>query len=114
MVAAVRAEMADVGLEPTATEETLLATAAVLVDRMAVLEARVAADGEVLVSKTGVIRVHPAATEHRQLAATLPKVLSGVVVGDSTSGKNPSKVAAARSRWDSRSPLDVRTGRGGL
>ena len=42
--------------------------------------------------------------EHRQLAATVPRVLSAIVVGDSTTGpgRHPAKVRAARARWDRR------------
>jgi hypothetical protein len=87
LVAEVRAEMADFGVQPDAKEAALLAAAAVLVDRMAALEERVASDGEVLVSAGGAVRIHPAAVEHRQLAATLPKVLAGIVIGDTTSGQ---------------------------
>jgi hypothetical protein len=51
-----------------------------------------------------VTRVHPAISEHRQVAATLPNVLAGIVVGDSATGivKNPAKVGAANRRWANR------------
>jgi hypothetical protein len=51
-----------------------------------------------------VTRGAPAVTEHRQVAATLPKVLAGVVVGDSATGplKNPAKQRAANIRWANR------------
>ena len=58
-------------------------------------------------SSTGVVRVHPAVVEHRQLAATVPRVLAAIIVGDSTAGtgKHPAKVRAARARWDRRDQL---------
>jgi hypothetical protein len=73
LFANVVAEMADVGLAADAKETALLKAAAVIVDRMAALEERVAADGEVIVSASGGVKIHPAAVEHRQLAVTLPK-----------------------------------------
>jgi hypothetical protein len=104
LIAAIVAEMAEEGVQPTAMEDALLRTAGRLVDRLAALEAAVERDGEILVSKTGVTRVHPAVSEHRQVAATLPKVLAGIVVGDSVAGivKNPAKVRAANRRWANR------------
>lgn len=102
LVAAIVAEMKDVGVQPDAKEETLLATARQLVDRLDALEQIIARDGEMLTSRTGVIRVHPAVAEHRQLAATLPKVLVGIVIGDTAAGgaKDPTKQRAANARWD--------------
>ena len=49
-------------------------------------------------------RVHPAVPEHRQVAATLPKVLAGIVIGDSQTSraKHPDKVRAANVRWANR------------
>jgi hypothetical protein len=104
LIAAITAEMADEGVTPTAMENALLRTAGQLVNRLAALEAVVERDGEILVSKTGVTRVHPAISEHRQVAATLPKVLAGIVVGDSATGpaKNPVKQRAANQRWANR------------
>lgn len=104
VIAAIVAEMAVEGVQPTAMEDALLRTAGQLVDRLAALETAIQRDGEILVSKTGVTRVHPAVTEHRQVAATLPKVLAGIVVGDSATGpvKNPAKQRAANIRWANR------------
>ncbi len=104
LVAAIVAEMAEEGVQPTAKEDALLRTAAQLVDRLHALEAAVKRDGEILVSKTGVTRVHPAVSEHRQVAATLPKVLAGIVIGDSQTSraKHPDKVRAANVRWANR------------
>jgi Phage terminase, small subunit len=117
LVAEILAEMEAAGVVPAAKEEALLATACQIVDRLDALEKIIARDGEMLTSKTGVIRVHPAIPEHRQLAVSLPKVLAGIVVGDSTSGaaKNPDKVHAARVRWDRRDSLrEAQAARAGL
>ncbi len=101
MVAAILVEMTDAGVEPDAKEHALLEAACQIVDRIDALERVIARDGEILVSATGVVRVHPAVAEHRQQAVSLPKVLAGIVVGDSLSGvvKNPAKVKAAQARW---------------
>jgi hypothetical protein len=101
MVAAILAEMTEAGVEPDAKERALLVTARQIVDRLDALEAIIARDGEMLTSATGIVRVHPAVPEHRQQAVSLPKVLSGIVVGDSSAGKNPTKQAAAQTRWRS-------------
>jgi hypothetical protein len=102
MVAAIVAEMSEVGCVPSAPELVLLEVGCKLVDRMSTLEEVVAGDGLMLTSPTGVLRVHPAAVEHRQLAASLARVLAGIVIGDSSGGKNPVKQRAARARWDRR------------
>lgn len=104
LVDALVAEMAEVGVEPDAKEKSLLEAAKQLVDRLDALERIIAADGEMVTSPTGHVKLHPAVSEHRQLAATLPKVLVGIVVGDSLSGvgKNPAKVRAAQARWAAR------------
>ena len=99
MVAGILAQMLEFGVVPDAKEEALLDTARQIVDRLDALERSIARDGELLTNAAGVIRVHPAVSEHRNLAATLPKVLSGIVIGDSSAGKNPVKVAAAQTRW---------------
>ena len=107
MVSAILGEMTQAGVEPDAKEHALLATARQLVDRLDALEAIIARDGEMLTNAAGMVRIHPAIAEQRQQAATLPKVLSGIVVGDSTSGsqKNPVKVRAAQVRWSKRDQL---------
>ncbi|GES37480.1 hypothetical protein RAJCM14343_2735 [Rhodococcus aetherivorans] len=99
MAAAIVAEMAEEGLVPDAKEQALLDAAAQVVDRIDALEKIVARDGELLTSSTGTIRVHPAVAEHRQLAATLPKVLSGIVLGNTATAKDPVKQRAANRRW---------------
>ena len=107
MVAEILAEMTEAGVQPDAKEVALLATARQLVDHLDALERAIAKDGALLTSSTGVVRVHPAVVEHRQLAATVPRVLAAIIVGDSTAGagKHPAKVRAARARWDRRDQL---------
>ncbi len=117
MVSEILAEMTQAGVEPDAKEQALLATARQLVDRLDALEAIIARDGEMLTNAVGMVRVHPAIAEHRQQAATLPKVLSGIVVGDTMSGtqKNPAKVRAAQVRWAKRDSVrDSQARRAGL
>lgn len=101
MVSEILAEMTEEGVTPDAKERALLATAHQIVDRLDALEKIIIRDGELLTTNTGV-RIHPAVSEHRQQAATLPKVLAGIVVGDSSAGKNPAKVRAAQVRWANR------------
>ena len=107
MVSEILAEMTEAGVQPDAKEVALLATARQLVDHLDALEQVIAKDGALLTSSTGVVRVHPAVVEHRQLAATVPRVLAAIIVGDSTAGtgKHPAKVRAARARWDRRDQL---------
>jgi hypothetical protein len=107
MVAEILAEMTEAGVQPDAKEVALLATARQLVDHLDALEQVIAKDGALLTSSTGVVRVHPAVVEHRQIAATVPRVLAAIIVGDSTAGtgKHPAKVRAARARWDRRDQL---------
>jgi hypothetical protein len=108
MVAEILAEMTEAGVQPDAKEVALLATARQLVDHLDALEQVITKDGALLTSSTGVVRVHPAVVEHRQLAATVPRVLAAIIVGDSTAGgtgKHPAKVRAARARWDRRDQL---------
>lgn len=99
LVAAIEADMAEAGVEPDAIERTLLDAAARLADRIAELEAIVAVDGLIVTTPTGQIKTHPAAVESRACSIALPRVLSGITVGDSTAGKNPAKVRAAETRW---------------
>lgn len=101
-MAAILAEMAEEGVEPDAKETALLDAARQLVNRMAALEEVIATDGEIIASPSGVVKIHPAVSEHRQLAATLPKVLVGIVVGETVAGKDPVKQRAANQRWANR------------
>ena len=101
-VAEVLAQMTGDGLVPDAQERQVLHNARQLVDRLEALEAAVARDGELLTSRTGVVRPHPAVSEHPQVAVALSKVLGSVSMSDVTTGaaKNPVKQRAARVRWD--------------
>jgi hypothetical protein len=101
MVSAILAEMAEVGCEPDSKEQVLLDTARKLVDRLDALERILAKDKLMLTSPSGVVRMHPAAIEHRQLASSLARVLANVVIGDSSAGKSPVKQRAAQTRWRS-------------
>lgn len=100
LVASIRAEMDALEVDPTATEEALLRLTQELANRIDKLEGVIAEQGEILTSPTGVVRMHPAAVEHRQLALALSRVLGGIVIGDSSAGKNPVKQRAANARWD--------------
>lgn len=116
MVAAIIEEMREEGVMPDSKETQLLATARQLVDHLAALEALIIRDGEMpLVA--GVAKLHPALSEHRQIAVSLTKVLQGIVIGDTQSGaaKNPSKVKAANARWSNVAKLkDAQAARSGL
>ena len=99
LVARIRAEMAEEGLEPDARETELLDLAADLADRVVELEAAIAADGLTAKSKGGVVRLHPAVVEARQTRAALARVLAGIQMRDEV--KNPAKQKAADTRWRS-------------
>lgn len=116
MVASIIEEMREEGVMPNSKETQLLATARQLVDHLAALEVLIVRDGEMpLVA--GVAKLHPALSEHRQIAVSLTKVLQGIVIGDTQSGtaKNPSKVRAAQVRWAAVAKLkDAQAVRAGL
>jgi len=80
------AEMAESQVIPDSKESALLDAVQTMVDRMAELDAIVTRDGPILTSVTGTQRVHPGLVEFRQMAGTLPRMLAGVVIGDSSSG----------------------------
>jgi hypothetical protein len=105
LVAAILEEMAELDCVPDAKERALLETAARLADRLAALEAMVAKDGDRTVSAGGLVRLHPAIAEHRQQAIALGKVLAGIVVGDSSTARDPVKQRAAYVRWAARDRL---------
>lgn len=102
LVAAVLSEMKADGLQPDARELAMLDAARELRDRMTRLEALVDEDGERSISESGIVRLHPAVAEHRQAAVALTKVLSAVVIGETSGGvkKDPVKQRAAHARWD--------------
>lgn len=103
LVGALAAELGDEH-EYDARESELIDLAARLADRLAALEDMIAADGLRLVSATGVVKVHPAASEHRQTAIALAKVLDTVKLPDeAASGSSPRSVRksrAAHRRWE--------------
>ncbi len=97
LVARIRSEMKSQGLEPDGREEELLELASRLADRLAELEATIVADGLTVVSKSGLVHLHPAVSETRQTRAALARVLSGIEMEDSS--KDAVKQAAAQTRW---------------
>jgi tetrahydromethanopterin S-methyltransferase subunit B len=117
LVAEILAEMAESHVIPDSKESALLDAVRTMVDRMAELDAIVTKDGPILVSTTGTQRAHPALIEFRQLAGTLPRMLAGIVIGDSSSGppKDASKVRAANARWSRRDQMrSAQAARAGL
>jgi hypothetical protein len=107
LVADILAEMTAAHVVPDSKEDALLDAARTMVDRMAELDIIVTRDGPIIVSSTGTQRTHPALAEWRLMAVSLPKVLSGIVIGDSSSGppKDAAKQRAVRARWDRRDQL---------
>jgi hypothetical protein len=98
LVARLRGEMAEQGLVPTSVEEEHLATAKDLADRIALLQAIVARDGESRKLKDGRILLHPALAEIRQCQAVLTRVLGGIQTMEAAP-KSPVKQKAANTRW---------------
>jgi len=110
-------EMAEAHVIPDSKEDALLDAVQTMVDRMAELDAAVTRDGPLLTSGTGVTKVHPGLVEYRQLAGTLPRMLAGIVIGDSFTGapKDAAKQRAANARWSRRDQLrDAQAARAGL
>ena len=99
LVARIRAEMAEEGLEPDARETEMLVLAADLQDRVHELEASIAEGGLTSTSKGGMVRLHPAVPEVRQTRAALARVLAGIQMSEGV--KNPAKQKAADTRWRS-------------
>jgi hypothetical protein len=99
LVARIRAEMADEGLEPDAREVEFLAIAEGLQDRIVELEAAIKHHGLTNVTKGGLVRLNPAAVESRQTRAALARVLANVQMQDDQ--KDPVKQKAAQARWRS-------------
>jgi hypothetical protein len=97
LVARIRAEMAAEGLEPDGRETELLAQAEAIQDSIVELEAAIAAEGLTTVTRTGLVRLHPAVAEARQHRAALTKVVSAIQMHDDV--KDPVKQKAAQSRW---------------
>jgi hypothetical protein len=97
LVARIRAEMAEEGLEPDAREVEFLAIAGGLQDRIAELESAIKQHGLTNVTKGGLVRLNPAAVEARQTRAALARVLANVQMEEDH--KNPVKQKAAQARW---------------
>jgi hypothetical protein len=98
LVARLRGEMAEQGLIPTSVEEAHLVTAKDLADRIELLQAMVATDGERRKLKDGRMQLHPALAEMRQCESVLTRVVSAVQTMDAAP-KNPVKQKAANTRW---------------
>jgi biotin operon repressor len=96
LVARVRAEMAENGLEPDGKEIELLALASRLADRLAELEEAISRDGLTGTVNSRVV-LNACVPEARQHAAALARVLSGVQMERSV--KDPVKQRAAATRW---------------
>jgi len=109
LVARIRSEMAQEGLEPDGREIELLALAESLQDRIVELEFAITAEGLTSKSKGGIVRLHPAVVEARQTRQALAKVLSGVQMADDS--KDPVKQKAAQARW--RQHNEAKRGLGG-
>ena len=97
LVARLRQEMADEGLEPDGREIELLSLAEDLADRIAQLESVISSDGLTSKSKGGLVRLHPAVVEVRQTRTALARVLAGIQMQDDS--RNPVKQKAAQTRW---------------
>jgi hypothetical protein len=95
LVGRIRAEMAEENLEPDAREGELLSLAEELADRIAELEAAIAADG-LTSSKGGLVRLHPGIVDARQTRTALARVLSEIQMRDDS--KNPVKQRPADRR----------------
>jgi tetrahydromethanopterin S-methyltransferase subunit B len=110
-------EMAESHVIPDSKEDALLDAVQTMVDRMAELDAIVTRDGPILTSVAGTQRVHPGLIEYRQMAGTLPRMLAGIVIGDSSTGvpKDAVKQRAANARWNRRDQLrSAQAARAGL
>lgn len=82
LVARIRAEMAEEGLEPDGREVELLSLAEQLADRIGELEAAISADGLTSTSKGGLVRLHTGVVEARQSRVALARVLSDIQMRD--------------------------------
>lgn len=98
LVNAVLDDLAEVDLDPDSREVALLVQAGELRDRQAVIADSVAELGEVLISDSGVVKVHPGVAEARQHAVAIARVLSGLQLA-ADAPKDATKQRAARARW---------------
>ena len=101
LVDRIMADLEAQGLEPDSKDTELLDVAADIVDRIAVLEAAVEADGLSATLKDGRIALHPAICEIRQQSIVLVKTLNAIQT-EPPGTKNPKKVAAAQEMWRQR------------
>jgi len=92
------ADLAAQDLEPDSKDTELLAVASDIVDRIAVLEKAVAADGLSVTLKDGRILLHPGICEIRQQHIVLVKTLN-MVQTEPRDTKDPKKVRAAQTMW---------------
>jgi hypothetical protein len=101
LVATIRNEMAVKNLEPDAREEGLLVQIRDVVDAIAELRERIAAEGLTFKPATpgGPPRMHPAAAEIRQNRTVLARLLAQIQLEETV--KNPTKQKAAGTRWRS-------------
>lgn len=102
LVESIRAEMAELGVKPTSTEEELLRSASSLADRLEKLEQIIERDGILITTRRGEPKTNPACVEARATTRSLNQTLGGIFLGESTTSpkKNPVKQRAARVRWD--------------
>jgi endonuclease IV len=90
--------MAEQGLIPTSGEEEQLTIVRDLADRIELLQAIVAVDGERQRTKDGRVVLHPGIAEMRQCEATLGRIVRGIQTMEEPA-KNPVKQKAANTRW---------------
>jgi hypothetical protein len=107
LVQSILAEMAELGVVPTSTEDEVLVMASTLADRLAELEEIISDEGLMITTSRGDSKINPAATEHRMITVALARVLGSISFSDVTSpatGKktNPTKARSARARWRQR------------
>lgn len=98
LVDRIKSDLAAQGLEPDSKDTELLAVASDIVDRIAVLEKAIAADGLSVTLGDGRILLHPAICEVRQQHIILVKTLNLIETEPRTT-KDPKKVRAAQQMW---------------
>lgn len=104
LTSAILADVEMLDLELDARELELLERAATAADRIAELEAIVAAEGSTFVSKAGVICPSPLLAEIRLQDAVLMRALRGIKLDPPTTpaGKNAAKSRAGQASWRAR------------
>jgi hypothetical protein len=86
LVEKIRAEVDELDLDLTSTDEELLSMARTLADRLDELQGIIDRDGLMITNSKGDLRTHPAAIEQRAVNANLTRVLNGIFIGDSHAG----------------------------